>query len=157
MRSGRWALAVLVGIVGCGGGSDTDGPHGADIRGRYNVIVAGTNGCLTDEGASRAELITTWANGPLAIDGDPDGAMTYDFTNGTTMSGGVDEFGAFNAGGTVTEVEGWTLDAIMVGDAALDGDQWVLTGEFSATANDDDIASNDCTIEAPFSAYLVAQ
>lgn len=152
----RWVLVALVLFSGCSGGDDTDGPTGPDIRGRYNVIVAGTNGCLTDEGESRAALITTWANGALAIDGARGGALTYDFGNGTVFTGSADEDSSFQAAGLVGEVDGWDLDVFSVGSAAAADGRWVLTGEFNVTADDDGLATNNCTIEGPFQAFQVA-
>ena len=156
MTERRWVLAALVLFSACKGGDDTEAPTGPDIRGRYNVIVAGTNGCLTEEGESRAMLITTWANGALAIDGDRGGALTYDFGNGTVFQGSADDDSSFQAGGGVTEVDGWTLDAFLLGSAASADGRWVLTGDFSVRADDDGVASNDCTIEGPFQAFQVA-
>lgn len=156
MTERRRVVVALLVLSGCKGGVDTEGPSGPDIRGRYNVIVAGTNGCLTDEGESRAALITTWANGALAIEGDAGGALTYDFGNGTIFQGSADEDSSFQASGLVSEVDGWDLDASLLGSAASADGRWVLSGDFSVRADDDGVESNDCTIEGPFQAFQVA-
>jgi hypothetical protein len=134
--------------AGCAGSSDveTDGVFQApDITGRYDVQVAGTNGC-----DSNASLILDWAVGPMVVSGDAS-SLTFDFLDGVAMVGTVDDTYSVQFGGVVS-MPPWELAAFAAGSVVDDTGRWVMTGRFEGTADDDGVQGNDCTIEAPFTA-----
>jgi hypothetical protein len=154
VRNRGWTVLVLPLLAACSGTSDvdtdTDVFDAPDITGRYDVQVTGTNGCIDDSGESNASLILDWAPGPMVVSGTPD-SLVFDFLDEVVMNGSVDRTFQVNFGGTVT-VDAFTVSAFGAGAAAEEGAQWTISGKITGTADDDGVESNDCTIEAPYSA-----
>jgi hypothetical protein len=149
MGLGIAAFAVLGLVGGCAGSSDVDSDTDAfaapDITGRYDLQVQGTNGCN-----ETPSLITDWAPGPLVVSGTA-ASLTFDFLDDVVMTGSVDATFAVQFGGTVSDPP-WTIGVFASASVTDEDAKWVMSGTFEGTADDDGVASNDCTIEAPFTA-----
>lgn len=146
-RLGGFALA-LTGLLACDGASDvdTDDPFVApDIAGTYNLIVEGTNGC-----DNNTAVFYDWANGSLVITGAAD-SLTWDFLDGVSLSGDVDDTYGFEFGGVVEQAP-WSIEAYGSGTVHSDADRWVLEGVYEVTADDNGIESDDCTQLGVFTA-----
>ncbi len=139
------ATALLCSCESAGGDPWEDSP---DIRGRYHVIVEGTQGC---EG--RSEYLTAWAPGALTVGGDEPLSLTYDFGDDVVLTGSVNSSYTFSLGGYV-ETEDWALGVGASGVARTQDLMWVLEGTFSGDAEDEGITL--CTISGPFVATQVA-
>lgn len=145
---------MLALLSACGGDDkDSGGLQGdpPDVTGRYNIILGGTSGC---EGES--SWIQGWAEGPLAIDGDP-GTLTFDFGDGMSFLGSVSASYTFGFSGEVVYSDA-ALEVYSSGsfDTETEDDgsvKWVISGDIEAEVDDDEFETNNCTIEGAFEGY----
>lgn len=142
----RVAVCVL-GLIACEGEEPVEYP---DITGRYQVVIGGSAGCDGD-----ASLLTEWANGPLQVTGEAT-SLVFDFGDGIEMVGSVSEAGAYQFGATF-ERDGVWFAAAGGGVATPIGAGWALDGSVSAEVDDDELESNNCTIEGPYQATWIGE
>lgn len=147
------ALLALAAACSDGDSKDPGDISGAapDVTGRYNVILGGTTGCDGEE-----SWIQDWAEGPLAIDGEPS-TLTFDFGQDMSFLGSVSASYTFGFSGEVVWAEA-KLDVYGSGSFETqtedDGSvKWVINGDVEAEVDDDEFETNNCLIEGAFQAY----
>ena len=146
-------MALLVAItwmLGCGQSDvDTDWSEYPDISGRYNMIVKGATGC-----AGQSELVTDWADGPLAVSGVPDD-LSFDFGDNVVLAGTIAKSYSYQFGGLL-KGDGLTRSISSAGVAFQEGVVWDLKGDLDVAVSNGN-PKEDCTISGPYEAYQVAR
>lgn len=145
---------LLVFATACNGGDkDSGGLQGdpPDVAGRYNIILGGTSGC-----SGESSWIQDWAEGPLAIDGDPS-TLTFDFGDEMSFLGSVSAAYSFGFSGDVIWGE---AELSVYGSGVFDTEteddgsvKWVMDGDLEVEVDDDEFETNNCTIDGAFHGY----
>ena len=170
-------LMILV-LTGCatksGGDADTvdEGDPLTNVAGKYNFIPGAATGCTIgadSEAESENFWVTGWLDGLMKVDGSPD-ALTFVFPSGGEagfeFQGGMLDDKSFNLYGSVIfedVVDRQGLEAVEVmadlsltgvGDGEVSDGCWKLTGMITVIVDEDDndLDSDDCTLEVPFQA-----
>lgn len=145
------ALALAsAGPLACGDkGADTGSglPSGnaPEVAGSYQAFIGGTSGC---EGES--SWIEDWVTGPLKVEGTG-GVLTFDFGDDYVFDGGVDSYGRYYFAGDIVFNDAdlaVSHEGTFAKDTESELDRWLMDGDFEVEVDDDNIDSNNCTIEA---------
>lgn len=120
------AVPMLLLLAACGESYD-DWP---DLRGRYNIRVESTEGCVG------GDQYFGWLSGPLIVRGElPD--LTYDFGGDRVLPGTSTESGRFSFRGTI-QVDGEDWDVTGRGSSTGEGTDVELSGSADVMFDDDD-------------------
>lgn len=120
-----------------------------DVAGRYNAMGVGVTGC--DGVPSWEAYVEPWMAGPLEVSGTGQD-LSFDFGDEMVFLGGVDASGSTSFSGDTAWSDATLVVEFLGSFSDVDG-QWVLEGVLSSEVDDDEVISNNCTLDVSLEAH----